>query len=109
MGDEPNKPVRLNFTDTIPVISQEDFQMNERNVPKGAAISDKERDDKAILSNLPVAVVKELDGYENQIGEAEPLPNNYVRFMERSGEDLDGKFLWNRSKFSFYLLNFDSV
>lgn len=108
LGDEVNKPVRLNFTDTIPIISQEDFERDEKNVPKGAPISDKEKEDKAILSNLPVAVVKELDGYENQIGEAEPLPNNYVRFMERSGEDLDGNFSFNLFHFQGFI-SFHSV
>lgn len=55
-------------------------------------LNDKDKEDKAILSSLPVAIVKELDGYERQIGEAEQLPNSYVRFMERSGEELDGNF-----------------
>nr|XP_033198213.1 peregrin isoform X2 [Bombus vancouverensis nearcticus] len=36
-------------------------------------------------------MVKEIDGYEQQLGEAEPLPNSYIRFMERSGEELDGE------------------
>lgn len=59
---------------------------------------DKEKDEKAILSSLPVAMVKTLDGYEGQIGEAEPLPNSYVRFMERSGEELDGTIILNNIK-----------
>lgn len=91
MGDEINKPVRLNFTDKITVISQEEFELDEKNVLAKVGTVPEKKDDKAILSSLPVAVVKELAGYENHIGEAEPLPNNYVRFMERSGEDLDGK------------------
>lgn len=92
MGDDVNKPLRLNFTDKITVISQEEFELEDKNVPKSAPVPENQ-DDKAILSSLPVAVVKELSGYENHIGEAEPLPNNYVRFMERSGEDLDGNFV----------------
>lgn len=51
---------------------------------------EKEKEDKNVLSTLPVATVKEIEGYENQLGEAEPLPNSYIRFMERSGEELDG-------------------
>ncbi|XP_043464131.1 bromodomain-containing protein 1 [Leptopilina heterotoma] len=90
LGDDVNKPLRLNFTDKITVISQEEFELEDKNLPKGAPVPENQ-DDKAILSSLPVAVVKELSGYENHIGEAEPLPNNYVRFMERSGEDLDGE------------------
>lgn len=57
-------------------------------------LHERDKEDKAILSSLPVAIVKELDGYERQIGEAEPLPNSYVRFMERSGEELDGKLIY---------------
>lgn len=64
-------------------------------------LHERDKEDRAVLSSLPVAVVKELDGYERQIGEAESLPNSYVRFMERSGEELDGKFF----KLEFYLKN----
>lgn len=52
---------------------------------------EKEKEDKNILNSLPIATVKEIEGYEDQLGEAEPLPNSYIRFMERSGEELDGK------------------
>lgn len=70
-----------------------DYEANNKiNSHKGTnAAAEREKEDKAILSTLPIATVKHLDGYESQIGEAEPLPNSYVRFMERSGEELDGK------------------
>lgn len=64
---------------------------DEKTTQKGHNISsDKDKEEKNILSSLPVAMVKEIDGYEEQLGEAEPLPNSYIRFMERSGEELDG-------------------
>lgn len=67
--------------------------MSDEKVQKSnAATLEKEKEDKNILSSLPIASVKEIEGYENQLGEAEPLPNSYIRFMERSGEELDGKF-----------------
>lgn len=74
-------------------MTMDEFESKESTTfsKKNIAQLDKDKEDKAILSSLPVAVFKELDGYENQIGEAEPLPNSYVRFMERSGEELDGK------------------
>jgi len=56
-----------------------------------ASSLEKEKEDKNILNSLPIATVKEIEGYEDQLGEAEPLPNSYIRFMERSGEELDGK------------------
>lgn len=92
MGEEGNKPSRLGISEPISIISSEDYEDEDRSVShkKSANYADKDKDDKAILSSLPVAMVKALDGYEGQIGEADPLPNSYVRFMERSGEELDG-------------------
>ncbi|XP_024944695.1 peregrin isoform X2 [Cephus cinctus] len=92
-GEEGNKPIRLGIAESIPIISLEEVEADLRNTNQKAnvATAEKEREDKAILSSLPVAMVKELEGYEGQIGEAEPLPNSYVRFMERSGEELDGE------------------
>jgi len=58
-----------------------------------AALLEKEKEDKNILSALPVATFKEIEGYEKQLGEAAPLPNSYIRFMERSGEELDGMYI----------------
>ncbi|KAJ8668318.1 hypothetical protein QAD02_009981 [Eretmocerus hayati] len=84
-----NKPCKLNFTDSI-LLSSQDDDPDEKH-QKSSGLSEKEKEDKAVLSSLPVAVSKELGGYEEQIGEATPLPNSYVRFMERSGEELDGE------------------
>ena len=79
------------INETIPIIPLDEFESKESS-KKAFSTADKDKEDKAILSSLPVAIFKELDGYETQIGEAEPLPNSYVRFMERSGEELDGNF-----------------
>ncbi|XP_066598940.1 bromodomain-containing protein homolog isoform X2 [Prorops nasuta] len=93
IGEDGNKPVKLGITESIPIIPFEVNSFDDKTlVSKGnSMILEKEKEDKAILGTLPVANVKEIEGYENQIGEAESLPNSYVRFMERSGEELDGE------------------
>lgn len=92
IGEDTNKTFKIGITDSVPIISLEGNSSDEKNTTqKGHAIPlDKDKEEKNILSNLPVAMVKEIDGYEQQLGEAEPLPNSYIRFMERSGEELDG-------------------
>ncbi|XP_034936792.1 peregrin [Chelonus insularis] len=87
LGDEANKSVKLGINDSIPIVPLDKVDEKKGN----NILSEREKEDKAILSSLPVAVVKAIDGYERQIGEAEQLPNSYVRFMERSGEELDGE------------------
>jgi len=69
--------------------------LDEKNLMQknNAALLEKEKEDKNILSALPVATFKEIEGYEKQLGEATPLPNSYIRFMERSGEELDGIYI----------------
>ncbi|XP_068985349.1 bromodomain-containing protein homolog [Bombus flavifrons] len=93
IGEDTNKTFKIGITDSVPIISLEGNSSDEKNTTqKGHAIPlDKDKEEKNILSNLPVAMVKEIDGYEQQLGEAEPLPNSYIRFMERSGEELDGE------------------
>lgn len=91
IGDDGNKSIKLAISDAIPIISM-DASMSDEKVQKSNAVSqEKEKEDKNILNALPIATVKEIEGYEDQLGEAEPLPNSYIRFMERSGEELDGK------------------
>lgn len=65
--------------------------LDEKTQKNSIVPAEKEKEEKNVLSNLPVATVKEIEGYEKQLGEAESLPNSYIRFMERSGEELDGK------------------
>ncbi|OAD52514.1 Peregrin [Eufriesea mexicana] len=93
IGEDTNKTFKIGITDSIPIISLEGNGFDEKNmIQKGHAVPpDKDREEKNILNSLPVAMVKQIDGYEHQLGEAEPLPNSYIRFMERSGEELDGE------------------
>lgn len=91
IGEDGNKPVKLAIADGIPIISMDGSMLDEKGQKSSAVSLEKEKEDKNVLSALPVATVKEIEGYENQLGEAEPLPNSYIRFMERSGEELDGK------------------
>lgn len=66
--------------------------MLDEKIQKNNAVSvEKEKEEKSVLSTLPVAKFKEIEGYEMQLGLAESLPNSYIRFMERNGEELDGK------------------
>ncbi|EZA60271.1 hypothetical protein DMN91_010538 [Ooceraea biroi] len=92
IGEDANKPVKLAISDAIPIISM-DGSMDDKSLMQksNAALLEKEKEDKNILSTLPVATFREIEGYEEQLGKAEPLPNSYIRFMERSGEELDGE------------------
>ncbi|KAG7207942.1 hypothetical protein KM043_009529 [Ampulex compressa] len=93
IGEDSNKAVKIGIMDGIPIISLEANAHDEKSyIQKGVnLLPEKDKEDKNVLSTLPVALVKELEGYENQLGEAESLPNSYIRFMERSGEELDGE------------------
>lgn len=92
IGEDGNKSIKLAISDAIPIISMDSSMLDEKGLKYNATLLEKEKEDKNILSTLPVATVKEIEGYEDQLGEAEPLPNSYIRFMERSGEELDGKY-----------------
>lgn len=92
IGEDGNKSIKLAISDAIPIISMDASMSDEKVQKSNAASLEKEKEDKNILNSLPTAMVKEIEGYEDQLGEAEPLPNSYIRFMERSGEELDGKF-----------------
>ncbi|XP_076684040.1 bromodomain-containing protein 140 [Andrena cerasifolii] len=93
IGEDTNKTFRIGITDLVPIISLEGNGFDEKNAEKkGHTLSaEKDKEEKNVLIGLPVAMVKEIDGYEKQLGEAESLPNSYIRFMERSGEELDGE------------------
>ncbi|XP_043495512.1 peregrin [Polistes fuscatus] len=88
IGDDSNKPVKIDINEPIPVISIKSSAQDEKTSSKENSSLDKEKE---VLNNLPIAKFREIEGYEEQLGEAEPLPNSYVRFMERSGEELDGE------------------
>ncbi|XP_033332606.1 bromodomain-containing protein 140 [Megalopta genalis] len=86
-----DKTYKIGIDEPIPIISLEENGFDDKGTTsKGTGLPEKE-DEKNVLSNLPVAVFKEIEGYEEKLGEAEPLPNSYIRFMERSGEELDGE------------------
>ncbi|XP_043263662.1 peregrin-like isoform X3 [Colletes gigas] len=93
IGEDAHKTFKIGIADSVPIISLEGNGFDEKSmIQKGHNLSmDKEKDEKNVLNSLPVAMVKEIEGYEQQLGEAEPLPNSYIRFMERSGEELDGE------------------
>ncbi|KMQ97299.1 peregrin-like protein [Lasius niger] len=91
IGEDGNKSIKLAISEAIPIIPMDSSMLDEKGLKSNAALLEKEKEDKNILSTLPVASVKEIEGYEDQLGEAEPLPNSYIRFMERSGEELDGE------------------
>lgn len=92
------KSLKLGINDNLPLLSLSDIDNDDKKINSIAV--EREKEEKAILSSLPIAVVNPLDGYEEQIGEAEPLPNSYVRFMERSGEELDGNLFPLSTKIS---------
>ncbi|TGZ52969.1 bromodomain-containing protein homolog [Temnothorax longispinosus] len=91
IGEDGNKSIKLAISDGIPIISMDASMSDEKLQKNNTASLEKEKEDKNILNSLPIATVKEIEGYENQLGEADPLPNSYIRFMERSGEELDGE------------------
>lgn len=95
-GDDGSKPSKIYFNDSIPIDSLKEQDTEDKNSPQknGPSVPEKDKDDKTVLSTLPKAVTKEVEGYEKKIGEAEPLPNSYVRFIERTGEELDGKIFF---------------
>lgn len=105
MGEDANKPVKLAISDVLPIISMDGSMLDDKNMQKNnAALLEKEKEDKNILSSLPVATFKEIEGYEEQLGEAEALPNSYIRFMERSGEELDGTHVLQCFSYNFYII-----
>ncbi|EGI68196.1 Peregrin [Acromyrmex echinatior] len=91
IGEDGNKSIKLAILDAIPIISMDSNMFDEKMQKSNTASLEKEKEDKNNLNTLPTAFVKPIEGYENQLGEAKPLPNSYIRFMERSGEELDGE------------------
>ncbi|KAK2582582.1 hypothetical protein KPH14_004870 [Odynerus spinipes] len=92
IGEDSNKSVKIEIAEPLPIITVDVNAQDEKNLTlKDNSTLDKDKEDKNILNSLPTAKVIEIEGYESQLGEAEPLPNSYVRFMERSGEELDGE------------------
>lgn len=106
VGEDGSKSVKVAIADSIPLVSMDSSMFSDEKLQKSNLASvEKEKEDKSILSTLPVATVKEIEGYEKQLGEAEPLPNSYIRFMERSGEELDGKECFKSSNRAVIIVN----
>ncbi|GJQ78049.1 hypothetical protein Trydic_g2393 [Trypoxylus dichotomus] len=73
--------VRININDTLDVVPGEEF-------PETAEIDVKPEKTELQIA-LPEANFKELDNYN--ICDAPPRPNAYIRFIEKSAEELDGE------------------
>jgi len=83
--DIDGKSIRVSLFDEIPVVSVEDYQdMLDRNECPFIADMPIEQHIK-----LPEASYKELTEYN--ICDAPPRPNAYIRFIEKSAEELDGE------------------
>ncbi|KRT82749.1 PHD finger motif containing protein, partial [Oryctes borbonicus] len=73
--------VRVNINDTLDVVSGDDF-------PEAMEI-DMKPEKSELQVGLPEASFKELENYS--ICDAPPRPNAYIRFIEKSAEELDGE------------------
>ncbi|KAJ8964667.1 hypothetical protein NQ317_010555 [Molorchus minor] len=71
---------RWNITEPLDVVSKEDFSDDDAPVKVEQQES---------LPQLPVASFKDLEDYN--ICDAPPRPNAYIRFIEKSTEELDGE------------------
>lgn len=85
--DINNKTVPVNIQTPIRIMSKEDYEAEYGDkysvAPANAA---KSRD---LSTKLPVASVREITGYD--LSDAISLPNSYIRFIEKSVEELDGE------------------
>lgn len=78
-----NRAIRVNITDELPVISLDDW----KGTP--AAIQTVDNATMEALAKLPEPSFKELPDYN--ICDAPSRPNAYIRFIEKSAEELDGE------------------
>lgn len=79
------KTMELSVTEDLPLMDLEEYQ---KLVEKGQAASSVEPQSEPHIK-LPEAAVKELKNYN--ICDAPPRPNAYIRFIEKSAEELDGE------------------
>lgn len=82
--------VRVNINDTLEVMSKQDFP--EEREPEPKPIIPAPAPEPSL--KLPEASFKELEVYN--ICDAPPRPNAYIRFIEKSAEELDGEVRSNR-------------
>ncbi|XP_044740751.1 peregrin isoform X2 [Chrysoperla carnea] len=76
------KAIRVNITDELPLISSEDWEGPTPTLQADQATQE-------ALAKLPEPSYKELPDYN--ICDAPPRPNAYIRFIEKSAEELDGE------------------
>ncbi|XP_050443601.1 peregrin isoform X2 [Adelges cooleyi] len=85
-----NKIVRFNVDDHIPIISKLDYLKQGKKIKtpsRTTAITLALSKSKEAVQNLPQAAYNEVDSYN--ILQAPPMPNSYIRFIEKSVEELD--------------------
>ncbi|GAB0089576.1 Bromodomain [Sergentomyia squamirostris] len=83
--DIEGRTLQLSVHDNLPLMDLEEYQ---RLVEKGKVDPVAEPPPEPHIK-LPEAAVKELKGYN--ICDAPPRPNAYIRFIEKSAEELDGE------------------
>lgn len=76
-----NQILRVNINDTLEIVSKDDFPDDEETEIKAETIEQP--------LQLPEASYNELPNYN--ICDAPPRPNAYIRFIEKSAEELDGE------------------
>ncbi|KAK7871739.1 hypothetical protein R5R35_014013 [Gryllus longicercus] len=76
---------RVNIYDPLPVVSKEEYEATYGS-PENPTIPAPPAEEKV---NLPEPCYTILDSYN--ISDAPPRPNAYIRFIERSAEELDGE------------------
>lgn len=79
--------VRVNINDTLDVVPAENFTE-----PMDV---DSKPEKNEVIASLPEASFKELENYN--ICDAPTRPNAYIRFIEKSAEELDGEVCQNEN------------
>ncbi|XP_015375238.1 PREDICTED: peregrin isoform X3 [Diuraphis noxia] len=85
-----HKVIRFNADEYLPIISKDDYLKQKKDIKipfKTVAILSSLSKSKEAVQNLPQAAFKEIDNYN--ILQAPPMPNSYIRFIEKSVEELD--------------------
>ncbi|VVC39680.1 Hypothetical protein CINCED_3A021242 [Cinara cedri] len=85
-----NKVIRFNAEDHLPLISKDEYLKQKKDIKtpyRTTSILSSLSKSKEAVQNLPQAAFKEVDNYD--IPHAPPMPNSYIRFIEKSVEELD--------------------
>ncbi|XP_053676013.1 bromodomain-containing protein homolog [Anopheles nili] len=81
------KTVKIPVTDMLPLMSLEDYESKCKSVSDFEAFTVAAPEEPEV--QLPEGKFKEIDDYA--ICDAPPRPNAYIRFIEKSSEELDGE------------------